>query len=126
MYTKKIQEDLDCGMVLTMKVLGGKWKCCILDAIHKGMNRPSAIARYIPEASQRVIEMQLAELLFFGAIEKCPETAPVYPKRTEYRLTSLGESLLPLVAYIDEWGLKNAGVIKARLNELEDCAPVSL
>lgn len=120
MYTKKIQEDLDCGIALTMKILGGKWKCCILDAINRGMNRPSTITRYIPEASQRVIEMQLAELLFSGAIERCPETEPAYPKRTVYCLTSLGESLLPILAQIDAWGLKNAGVIKARISELDE------
>ena len=41
MYEKKIPEDLDCGINITMKVLGGKWKACILDAINKGVKRPS-------------------------------------------------------------------------------------
>ncbi|SEW53150.1 winged helix-turn-helix transcriptional regulator [Chitinophaga arvensicola] len=120
MYTKKITEDLDCGIILTMKILGGKWKCCILDAVNKGVTRPSEIARYIPEASQRVIEMQLAELLFLGAIEKCVEDEHAYPKRTEYRLSALGESLLPILAQIDEWGLKHGDAIKERISELEE------
>ncbi|MDF2516089.1 MAG: transcriptional regulator [Sphingobacterium sp.] len=36
MYSKKIPEDLDCGIVVTMKILGGKWKACILYGINKG------------------------------------------------------------------------------------------
>lgn len=116
MYSRKIAEDPDCGLFLAMKVLGGKWKCCILDAINKNITRPSDIARYIKDASIRVIEMQLAELLFYGLVEKYTED--VYPKRTEYRLTGLGASLLPVLAQIDQWGLQNAQVIRERMSEL--------
>lgn len=116
MYTRKIEEDQDCGLLLAMKVLGGKWKCCVLDAINKGITRPSEIARYIPEASTRVIEMQLAELLFYGIVDKCAED--VYPKRTEYQLTPLGATLLPILSQIDQWGLVNAEVIRERTSEL--------
>ncbi|SHM42600.1 transcriptional regulator, HxlR family [Chitinophaga jiangningensis] len=118
MYTRKIEEDLDCGLILGMKVLGGKWKCCILDAIHKGFTRPSEITRSIREASPRVIEMQLAELLFFGVIEKNLESEQEYPKRTEYHLTPLGQTLLPILSQIDAWGLQHADIIKERLTEV--------
>jgi DNA-binding HxlR family transcriptional regulator len=112
MYTKKIDEDLDCGLRIAAIVFGGKWKCCILDAISKGISRPSDIGRYIADASSRVIEMQLAELLFFGAIEKTSED--VYPKKSEYKLTRLGESILPILAKMNEWGLANAEFVKDR------------
>ncbi|MEJ2903718.1 winged helix-turn-helix transcriptional regulator [Pedobacter panaciterrae] len=118
MYTRKIQEDPDCGIYLAMRVLGGKWKCCILDAISRGISRPSEIARYITEASTRVIEMQLAELLFYRMIEKCAED--VYPKRTEYKLTILGETLLPILSKIDQWGIEHAELIKDRISELQE------
>lgn len=118
MYTRKIQEDPDCGIYLAMKVLGGKWKCCILDAINSGISRPSEIAKYITEASTRVIEMQLAELLFYGIVDKCTED--VYPKRTEYKLTSMGETLLPILSKIDRWGLEHAQEIRERMSELEE------
>lgn len=110
MYTKKIQEDLDCGIYLAMKVLGGKWKCCILDAVGRGIARPSDIARYIPEASARVIEMQLAELLHYGIVDK--RTTAVYPKKSEYTLTALGNTLLPILSQIDQWGLEHAQEIR--------------
>lgn len=123
MYTKKIDEDLDCGIRVAMKVFGGKWKCCILDAINRGIARPADISRYITDASARVIEMQLAELLFFGAIEKCAEE-DVYPKKSEYRLTPLGESILPILAHIDQWGLMHSDFVKERQRELEESESV--
>ncbi|MEZ2440485.1 DNA-binding HxlR family transcriptional regulator [Chitinophaga sp. W3I9] len=118
MYTKKIEEDLDCGLRIAGKVFGGKWKCCILDAISKGINRPADINRYIGEASLRVIEMQIAELLFYGVVEKCSEK--VYPKKSEYKLTAFGESILPVLVVMDEWGLKHSQLVKDRQSELLD------
>ena len=116
MYTRKIEEDPDCGLYLAMRVLGGKWKCCILDAINRGITRPSEIARSVQEASTRVIEMQLAELLFYGIVDKNAED--VFPKRTEYRLTALGETLLPILAQIDQWGMQHSQLIKEKTDEL--------
>ena len=118
MYTKKMEEDLDCGIRVGMKVFGGKWKCCILDAINRGISRPADIGRYIVEASPRVIEMQLAELLFFGMIEKCTEES--YPKKTEYHLSALGMTILPILEKIDAWGLEHAELIKEKQQELEE------
>jgi DNA-binding HxlR family transcriptional regulator len=118
MYTKKIEEDLDCGLRIGFKIFGGKWKMCILDAINKGIIRPADIHRSMPEATLRVIEMQLAELLLFGIVDKYSED--VYPRKTEYRLTELGKSILPILSQIDKWGTENSAFVKERLQELEE------
>jgi DNA-binding HxlR family transcriptional regulator len=117
MYSYKIEEDLNCGIRVALKVFGGKWKCCILEAISRGIARPSDIGRYIPEASLRVIEMQLSELLFFGAVEK--SSAEAYPRNSTYRLTPLGESILPVLSHIEAWGMAHAEFVKERQLELE-------
>jgi DNA-binding HxlR family transcriptional regulator len=117
MYNNKIDEDLNCGIRVAMKVFGGKWKCCILEAISRGIARPADIGRYIPEASLRVIEMQLAELLFFGAVEKSTEEA--YPKNSRYSLTPLGESILPVLSHIEEWGIAHSEFVKEKQLELQ-------
>lgn len=112
MYSKKIEEDLDCGIRVAMKVFGGKWKCCLLDAIGKGITRPADIGRYISDAPYRVLEIQLSELLSLGVIEKC--AADGYPKKTEYRLTALGQSILPILDQIDQWGITHSAQVKER------------
>jgi DNA-binding HxlR family transcriptional regulator len=115
MYIPKMEEDLDCGIRLAFKVFGGKWKLCIIDALSRGITRPTDIRKEIKVASMRVIEMQLAELLHYGAIEKCTEDA--YPKRSEYRLTAMGHSILPVLSQIDRWGTAHADVVQAKYYE---------
>lgn len=110
MYSRKIPENLDCGIVVTMKVLGGKWKACILDGINKGIKRPSELHRAINEASPRVINMQLRELEGTGVVTKT--VYPGLPLRVEYSLTELGISLLPIIALLDQWGIENNHVVE--------------
>lgn len=101
-YERKTPQDLDCGITVFTKVLGAKWKPCILDAISKGFRRPSEMHRWIPEATKRVIDMQLSELETFGMVSK--QVYEGFPLRVEYALTPMGESVLPVIAAMDRWG----------------------
>jgi DNA-binding HxlR family transcriptional regulator len=112
MYTRKTQEDLNCGIVIAMKVLGAKWKPCILDAISKGYKRPSEIHKMIPEATPRVIDMQLKELENQGMVEKYASRS--FPLHTEYFLTEVGHSILPVIQAMDKWGTKNARLFQQK------------
>lgn len=109
MYERKIPVNCDCGLTVTMKVLGGKWKVCIIDAIRRGHTRPSALHREITEAVPRVIHMQLRELEECRIVQKT--VFPGLPLRVEYALTDLGRSLLPLVDALDHWGKYNCEAV---------------
>lgn len=102
MYKRKIEEDLDCGIYVAMKIFGGKWKPCIIDAINRGFCRPSQMHREIKGASARVIDMQLRELEQYGIVSKIMQQG--FPLRVDYSLTELGKSILPLLARIGAWG----------------------
>jgi len=105
MYERKIPDDLDCGINISMKVLSGKWKPCIIDGIHKGIRRPSELHAAIPAAAPRVINMQLRELEEYGMVYK-----KVYAEihlRVEYYLTEVGKSIIPVIAVIEQWGDTN-------------------
>jgi DNA-binding HxlR family transcriptional regulator len=105
MYDRKTPEDLECGIIIAMKVLGGKWKPCIIDAIHRGTQRPSDLHRAIREAAPRVLNMQIRELEEHGIISK--KVYEGLPLRVEYFLTKTGMSILPLVQSMDKWGNEN-------------------
>ncbi len=92
MYEKKIPEMLDCGLVVALKVIGGKWKAWIIDCIKRGVRRPSAIHREMDVIAPRVINMHLKELEEHGIIFK--EVFADVPARVEYRFTEVGESLV--------------------------------
>ena len=102
MYERKIPKDLDCGMAMIMEIIGGKWKPCLIINISRGFRRPSALQRLNKKASRRVLNQQLKELEEFGVI-----TRIVYaelPPKVEYFLTDLGNSLLPVLGTMEEWG----------------------
>ena len=58
MYKKKIPFDIDCGIKITMEVMGGKWKSCIIQELSLGAKRPSELHRLFEEASPRVINQE--------------------------------------------------------------------
>jgi len=105
MYQRKIKEDTECGITLAMKAFGGKWKPCIIDAISRGITRPADMQRMISEATPRVIQMQLSELMTAGIVTR--EIYDGFPLRTEYSLTETGKSILPVLDLMNSWGLKN-------------------
>jgi len=112
MYEKKIPKDLNCGIVVTMEIIGGKWKTCLINDINKGVKRPSELHRSHPEASLRVINQQLFELEKHNIIVK--KIFSVLPPKVEYSLTETGKTLLPLIDLMLSWG-----------NEYKSMIPVS-
>ena len=82
MYEKKIPFNIDCCIKVTMEVIGGKWKCCIIDALKDGAKRPSENHKHFPEAKARVINQQPKKLEIDEVIEqkKFAEQTP----HTEY------------------------------------------
>ncbi|WP_207511102.1 winged helix-turn-helix transcriptional regulator [Longitalea luteola] len=116
MYERKIKEDLDCGIVVAMKVFGAKWKPCIIDAISRGIKRPSELHREITSTSPRVIDMQLSELVEYGIVSK--KVYSGFPLCVEYSLTETGESIVPILMQLNQWGLKNKGLVK-KINDDE-------
>jgi len=102
MYERKIIPNLNCGLDLIGEVLYGKWKIRILWFIHQGHKRPSELQRKIPDASRRVLNIQLKELEKHELVEK--EIFPVVPPKVEYSLTEFGKTLIPVIGALGNWG----------------------
>ena len=79
MYEKKIPLSLNCGLDLIGEVLYGKWKIRLLWFIHEGHKRPSELQRKSPDASRRVLNIQLKELEDHELVTKI--IYPVVPPR---------------------------------------------
>lgn len=118
MYKRKTEEDLDCGLYVTMKVLGGKWKPCIIDSIARGAHRPSAIHKLITATTPRVLDMQLRDLLDYGIVTR--EHKGTYPLYAEYHLTAFGQSLLPLLKQMSAWGEQSKEFVRQRTMEIQE------
>lgn len=102
MYERKIIPNLNCGLDLIGEVLYGKWKIRLLWFIHQGHQRPSELQRKIPDATRRVLNMQLKELEDHELIKK--KIYAVVPPKVEYSLTEFGKTLVPVIAMLGTWG----------------------
>src|SRR5690606_22209914 len=105
MYERKIPKNLACGMGVIMDIIGGKWKPCLIVNIMNGFRRPSKLQRLNTLASRKVLNQQLKELADHGIVNKM--IYPELPAKVEYFLTPLGETLLPVIKKMDEWGVKH-------------------
>ena len=73
--------------------------------IHEGYKRPSELQRKIPDASRRVLNVQLKEMETHELISKV--IYPVVPPKVEYNLTEFGKTLIPVISALGEWGDQN-------------------
>ena len=112
-YEKKIPVDLDCPLRLTMSLIESKWKSCILDELRDGQpQRPSEIHKCLSEAAPRVLDIQLKEMVEDGLVVKT--IYPELPPRSEYRITELGASLLPIIDSMLRWGEEHFDIFERK------------
>ena len=96
-----------------MSLIESKWKSCILDELRSGESmRPSGIHRCLPEAAPRVLDIQLKEMVEDGLVEKT--IYPELPPRSEYRITPLGMSLLPIIDQMLQWGKEHFDIFEKK------------
>lgn len=121
MYERKILPNLNCGLDLIGEVLYGKWKVRLLWFINEGHQRPSELQRKIPDATRRVLNIQLKELEEHELIKR--KVYPVVPPKVEYSLTAFGKTLIPVIATLGNWADHNEkrlrSVIMKRLKTQE-------
>lgn len=98
--------EYNCEKELTLSLFSGKWKMIIIYYLGtEGKLRFSEIKRMLPKITHKVLTTQIRELEEDGIVSR--KVFPEVPPRVEYSLTSLGESLMPIVLMMYEWGKKN-------------------
>ena len=85
-----------------MSVLGGIWKPVLVSHLLPGRVRFNALCRLTPNATPRMITLQLRELEADGIIRRI--IYPEVPPKVEYELTELGRTLEPVLTSLREWG----------------------
>lgn len=94
-----------CGVTHFLNKIGGKWKAMIIYAISTKCNRFSLLQKALPVIGKQMLVNQLRELEEDNIIQRL-----VYaemPPRVEYRLTPVGESIMPIIKVMEDWGFKD-------------------
>lgn len=98
---KQKQKEI-CPVATTLELIGGKYKALILWHLSKSTLRYSELQKLIPAATPKMLTQQLRELEADKIISR--KVYPVVPPKVEYKLTKLGQSLMPLLITMFEWG----------------------
>ena len=70
-----------------------------------GVMRFNELSRAIPDISPKVLSGHLKTLESVGLVKRILYAE--VPPRTEYELTKLGKSLIPILNQLSEWGRQN-------------------
>ena len=92
----------NCPVEATLDLIGGKYKALILWHLSSGKLRFSELKKVIKNATPKMLTQQLRELEAQALIHR--EVFPVIPPKVEYSLTELGQSLMPILVAMRDWG----------------------
>jgi DNA-binding HxlR family transcriptional regulator len=109
----KLKEEYSCALLLTMDLVGGKWKLRILWHIIHGDNRFSLLQKGIPDISEKMLTTQLKEMEETGLL--CRTVICEKPLNVQYGLAKeyiqLKTIIDSLCGFSKSYGEKNQIIV---------------
>ena len=100
-----IFDENNCPVTATMRVLGGKWKPILINAIYfTTPARFGELKRSVIGITQSMLTQQLRELEDDGIIDR--KIYAEIPPKVEYTLTEFGLTLSPVIQTMANWGVE--------------------
>ncbi len=118
--TRKYNWKTGCDVEATLSVIGGRWKPVLVCHLLDGRKRYGELRRLVPNATERMITLQLRELEADGVVAR--HVFAEVPPRVEYEVTAYGRSLEPVLVAMQDWGREFK---VRRLAEESDAEPAS-
>ena len=100
----KTKDELpDCPVATTVQLIGSKWKLLILRNLLTRPWRFNELRKNLDGISQKVLTDSLRSMEEDGIITRT--VYPEVPPRVEYALSGLGESMRPIIAAMESFGM---------------------
>lgn len=96
------QTPFNCPVEATLSLIGGKYKPLILWHLAQQPLHYMELQRRIPAATPKMLTQQLRDLEACGMLHRA--VIPEKPPKTLYSLTGFGESILPVLDAMCQWG----------------------
>jgi DNA-binding HxlR family transcriptional regulator len=97
-----VHESTSCAVAATAEIIGAKWTALLVHDLSEGPRRFSQLEHSCAGISPRTLSERLRALEDEGIVER--RSYPESPPRVEYELTQKGESLLPIIDAMREFG----------------------
>lgn len=92
----------ECPVAATVQLIGNKWKLLIIRNLLMRPWRFNELQKSLEGISQKVLTDNLRSMEADGLITRT--VYPEVPPRVEYALSSLGQSLQPILDAMKAWG----------------------
>lgn len=97
-----VHEASTCAVAATAEIIGAKWTALLVHDLSEGPRRFSELEHSCSGISPRTLAERLRALEQDGIVER--HSYPESPPRVEYELTGKGESLLPIIDAMRQFG----------------------
>lgn len=101
----------ECGLDVSLAVMGGKWKPLILYHLHPGPKRFGDLKRLVAGISEKVLIQQLRELVAAEVLVR--HDYRQVPPKVDYTLTPLGGTLVEALMPLCVWGVRHRSRVEA-------------
>ena len=92
-----------CSIARTLELVGEKWSLLVLREVFSGVRRFDDLRRRTG-APRQVLSARLGTLVDAGLLRRHPYQEPGQRTRDEYRLTTAGMDLYPVLVALLRWG----------------------
>lgn len=92
----------ECPVATTVQLIGNKWKLLIIRNLLDRPQRFTELKNGVPGISQKVLTDNLRAMESNGIVSR--EVFAEVPPRVIYSLTDIGQSLLPIIDAMADWG----------------------
>ena len=92
----------ECPVATTVQLIGNKWKLLIIRNLLDCPQRFTELKKGVPGISQKVLTDNLRAMEGDGIVSR--EVFADVPPRVIYSLTDIGQSLLPIIDAMADWG----------------------
>lgn len=106
---KKLDYDF-CPASPVLEWLGDKWALVVLLKLHEtGVIRFNELYKTISPISEKMLSSVLRSLVTDGLVNR--EIYPSVPPKVEYYVSEFGETLIPHLEQLKQWGQENFDTI---------------
>lgn len=96
-------KEYACSFEIAMDLIGSKWKPILVWHLGtKEVLRFNEIRKLLPKITQKMLTQQLRELEHDQLVHR--EVYPQVPPKVEYSLTEFGQTLMPILRMMCQWG----------------------
>ena len=116
-FQKNIRDVSPCPMRNVIAHFANKWSMLLLVILDEfGVMRFNELSRRFPTSSPKVLSGHLKTLESIGLVKR--NLYAEVPPRTEYELTELARTLIPILNQLSAWGRENLTAIQGKSDEI--------